>query len=117
MLFKNLIIINGNFKKLEIQSTGSSLRDHIPKRKKVKENMRKDLVFRYLNSIETAIRRMESQLTHDSYTNLAGGQTSFFELSDTELEFMIEHLSQSIHHSNEILSKLKQEHRERNQTQ
>lgn len=76
--------------------------------------MRKDLVFRYLNSIETAIQRMENQLTRDSYTKLATGQTSFSDLSDTELEFMKEHLTHSIIHSEEILTKLKQESIERN---
>lgn len=115
MFVKNLAIIKGNVGEIKVISTGSSLRDHIPKGKRVKKKMRKDLVFRYLNSIETAIQRMENQLTRDSYTKLATGQTSFSELSDTELEFMKEHLNQSITHSEEILSKLKQESEERNQ--
>lgn len=78
--------------------------------------MRKDLVFRYLNGIETATQRMENQLTHDSYKNLVTGQTSFSDLSDTELEFMKERLTHSISHIEEILFNLKREIEKRNQT-
>lgn len=114
MFVKNLIIIKeSTIEEIKVKSTGSSLRDHIPKRKKVKRKMRKDLVFRYLNSIETAIQRLKNQLTHDSYTKLATGQTSFSDLSDTELEFMKEHLHLSIIHSEEILTQLEEESKKR----
>jgi hypothetical protein len=83
-----------------------------PKRKAVRF-MRKDLVFRYLNSIETATRRMEAQLTHDSYKNLVTGQSSFSDLTDTELEFIIEHLNLSLLHIEELHTKMQKEKEDR----
>jgi len=76
--------------------------------------MRKDLVFKFLNNIESDIYRLNNQLDSDSYVKLVTNQTRFLEMSDIELQFIKEHLINSIEQLEEYLNDLLQEFENRN---
>jgi hypothetical protein len=76
--------------------------------------MRKDLVFKFLNNIESDIYRLNNQLDSDSYVKLVTRQTKFLEMSDIELQFIKEHLINSIEQLEEYLNELLQEFENRN---
>lgn len=76
--------------------------------------MRKDLVFKFLNNIESDIYRLNNQLESDSYVKLVTSQTEFVEMSDIELQFIKEHLLNSIEQLEEYMNELLQEFENRN---
>lgn len=77
--------------------------------------MRKDLVFRYLSSLETQSTRLTNQLYNDSYTNLIQNKSTFSSLTLTEIEFMIDRLLAINSSLEELYLALDKEKDQRNQ--
>lgn len=77
--------------------------------------MRKDLVFRYLSSLETQSSRLTNQLYNDSYTNLIQNKSKFSSLTLTEIEFMIDRLLAINSSLEELYLALDKEKDQRNQ--
>lgn len=77
--------------------------------------MRKDLVFRYLSSLETQSTRLTNQLYNDSYTNLIQQKSTFSSLTLTEIEFMIDRLLAINSSLEELYLALDKEKDQRNQ--
>lgn len=77
--------------------------------------MRKDLVFRYLSSLETALSRLNNQLDSDSYTNLIQNKSRFCSLTLTEIEFMIDRLLDVNSSLEDLVLTLSKEKDQRNQ--
>jgi hypothetical protein len=77
--------------------------------------MRKDLVFRYLSSLETQSTRLTNQLYNDSYTNLIQHRSTFSSLTLTEIEFMIDRLLAINSSLEELYLALDKEKDQRNQ--
>lgn len=77
--------------------------------------MRKDLVFRYLSSLETSLSRLNNQLDSDSYTNLIQHKSRFYSLTLTEIEFMIDRLLDVNSSLEELRLALSKEKDQRNQ--